>query len=368
MANADERQLAEWQAAGLYDPTHPGAPGRLELLEWVAEHGVGIDQMVAACANSQLNSLVGDLELRAVPTITLAELATRTGLSVEAVTDLRRATGFPPGRPDEPVATEREVAMFELFAVAGALFSRDELLHFVRVMASALRRIGEAASEMFLRDVEAPIQEGGRNELALAQANLAGVQLVDNVTSVFEPMFRLLLQTTTLQTRRARVGVEDYATTPLTIGFVDLSGFTARSAAATPEELLEMVVAFETAALDLVSEQGGRLIKLIGDEVMFTTITAEEGCAVAIGLLRQAEAWGVRARGGLAHGRVVASGGDVYGTTVNLASRIADTAVPGEVLVDEGVTLAAPGMAFEPAGRRQLKGFAEPVRLWALEA
>lgn len=371
---SDDVRRVEWQAAGLLDPAKPGSAERLALLEWIAAHGISTEQMVAACAIGQLNALVGDLQLRALPTLTVGDLAALTGLPVDAVLDIRRATGFPPGPLDEPVATEREVSMFQLFAAAGTFFSRDELLHFVRVMSSSLRRIADAASEMFLRDIEAPIQEGGRDELALARANLGGVQLVDNVTSVFEPMFRLLLQTTTQQTRRARAGAADYSTMPLTVGFVDLSGFTERTASASPAELLEMVVAFESTALDLVSEHGGRLIKLIGDEAMFTTVTPAEGCAVALGLLRRAAQWRVPARGGLAHGPVVTSGGDVYGSTVNLASRICDIAVPGEVLVDEAV-VSAGGRThgandehhFEPAGRRQLKGFPRPVHLWSLE-
>ncbi len=54
---------------------------------------------------------------------------------------------------------------------------------------------------------------------------------------------------------------------------------------------------------------------------------------------------------------------------VNLASRIADLAVPGEVLVTESVEGVAVGdgpLAFEPAGRRMLKGFAEPIPLWSV--
>ena len=57
----------------------------------------------------------------------------------------------------------------------------------------------------------------------------------------------------------------------------------------------------------------------------------------------------------------------MYGETVNLASRITDIAVPGEVLVNEAVVQRADSLAFLPAGRRQLKGFAEPVRLWSLD-
>lgn len=357
----------EWRAAGLYDPDAPDAAQRLELLRWIDGHGVTLAEMIEADADCQLGSVVGDLRLRRTPTLSIADVAARTGLSVEQVTDVRRATGFLPAEPETPVYTEAELEMFELFAVAATLFSGDELVHFVRVMAGSLRRIAEAATEMFLRDVEAPLQLGDRSELAVAQASLAGIELVDVVTRVFEPMFRAHLQITNAATRRARMGQDDYSTLTLAVGFVDLSGFTARSGELSPDELLQLVVAFESAAVDLVSEHGGRLIKVIGDEVMFSTIDADTACDIAVGLLDRAATWGVGARGGVARGPVVTSGGDVYGPTVNLASRIVDAAVPGEVLVNEAVTRAAPQLRFEAAGRRQLKGFAEPVRLWSLE-
>ena len=68
----------------------------------------------------------------------------------------------------------------------------------------------------------------------------------------------------------------------------------------------------------------------------------------------------------MAHGSVIARHGDYYGTVVNLAARLVDTAVPGEVLADAGVAAAVAGAAdagftVEPAGRRLLKGFADPV-------
>jgi adenylate cyclase len=63
---------------------------------------------------------------------------------------------------------------------------------------------------------------------------------------------------------------------------------------------------------------------------------------------------------------VLASGGDLYGPVVNLASRIADIAIPGEVLVDDAIADHVRGRTFEPAGRRSLKGFSQPIRLWTL--
>src|SRR6185503_14102587 len=72
---------------------------------------------------------------------------------------------------------------------------------------------------------------------------------------------------------------------------------------------------------------------------------------------------------GLAFGAVMGRGGDYYGSVVNLASRIADIAVPNEILVTRELVDAASvddALTFDPAGRRQLKGFDEPIALWSL--
>jgi class 3 adenylate cyclase len=71
-------------------------------------------------------------------------------------------------------------------------------------------------------------------------------------------------------------------------------------------------------------------------------------------------------RGGLAYGKVLPRGGDYYGTVVNLAARLVDEAVPQELLATEALADAAVGCEFEPAGRRMVKGFAEPVTVRSL--
>lgn len=365
LVDSDDRR-ALWIAAGLYDPAAPGADQRLDLLEWIAEHGVSLEQMQLACSVGQLDALVSDLSLRPGRRFTIADAAEAAGLAVELVMQVRRASGFPDPPPDEAVYTDGDVAMFETFRLANQFFSSAELLHFVRVVGGSLRRIAEAAGEMFLRDVEAGMHEAG-TELERAQANLAAIQLVEGTTAIFDPLFRAHLELSTQSTRKARVGLDDYSTVPLTIGFVDLNGFTARSGSLPADELLELVVTFEATAVDLVSEHGGRLVKLIGDEAMFSTVEPDAACSIARELIDRAGVWGSGARGGIAHGLVITSGGDIYGDTVNLASRIADIAVPGELLVNETVAQYAAHLAFEPAGRRQLKGFADPVRLWSLQ-
>jgi adenylate cyclase len=299
--------------------------------------------------------------------MTQQELSTEVGIPMDLVRTVHRSTGMPPSGDDEPVYTESDIELFRLFATASEVFSPTELGHFTRVAGNAMRRIAEAASEMFLRDVEAPLHgEDHATELEIAKANLAGIRLAHMATGIFDPLFRAHLEASTRMVRRARRGIHDFTTVPLTIGFVDLSGFTSRSASMAPDELLTLVMAFEAASIDLVAEHGGRLVKLIGDEVMFTTVDPAEACAIAEGLVHQAGNLAGGGRAGLAHGPVITSGGDVYGEIVNLAARIVDVAVPGEILVNEAVIARADGLQFEPAGRRQLKGFSEPVRLWSL--
>jgi adenylate cyclase len=65
---------------------------------------------------------------------------------------------------------------------------------------------------------------------------------------------------------------------------------------------------------------------------------------------------------------VVARQGDYYGEVVNLASRLADLAIPGEVLADDHLRRASArsSLVFEGAGRRQLKGFDQPVAVYSV--
>ncbi len=128
---------------------------------------------------------------------------------------------------------------------------------------------------------------------------------------------------------------------------------------------------FEARANDVVASRGARIVKHIGDEVMFIDADPATACDIALELvdLFGGDA-GVSPHAGVGFGPLVARGGDYYGSVVNLASRIADLAVPGEVLVTEAVENAAPEndgrFRFEPAGRRSLKGFAQPIPLWSV--
>jgi adenylate cyclase len=132
----------------------------------------------------------------------------------------------------------------------------------------------------------------------------------------------------------------------------------------TSRELGEIIDRFEESAHDIVTARDGRLVKLIGDEVMFVSVDASAACDTALTLLeRFAGDPTIAPRGALASGQLLYRGGDYYGPIVNLAARLADLAVPHELLVTREVAAQVAGetLRFEPAGKRMLKGFDEPA-------
>jgi adenylate cyclase len=168
------------------------------------------------------------------------------------------------------------------------------------------------------------------------------------------------------RSRATRVEGDSFGTARVAVGFVDLVGFTPLSLAMPTAELAAMVEDFEGRAADIVVSNGGRVVKLIGDEVMFAAIDPAAACAIALDLVDEFRSSAhVAPRAGIAYGLVIARGGDYYGPVVNLAARIADLAVPSEVLVSAEVAGLDCSFVFEPAGRRLLKGFAAPIPLYS---
>jgi adenylate cyclase len=135
------------------------------------------------------------------------------------------------------------------------------------------------------------------------------------------------------------------------------------------QELIAFVGSFEARAHEVVAAAGARVVKLIGDEVMFVATDPAAACQAGQALVEAFSGEGhVLPRGGMAYGNVVLRGGDYYGTVVNLASRLADAAVPQELLVSGDLADAATECAFEPAGRRMIKGFDDPIAVHAMVA
>ncbi|MFP5336805.1 MAG: adenylate/guanylate cyclase domain-containing protein [Actinomycetes bacterium] len=146
-----------------------------------------------------------------------------------------------------------------------------------------------------------------------------------------------------------------------TVGFADLVAFTRVVRRSTERELARLVQRFEAVTSDIVSAHGGRVVKTVGDEVLFvtTSVPSAGGIALDIADAMADDAQLPDVRVGMATGPVVARLGDVFGTTVNRASRLTGVAAPGAVLVDETTAArldAASGFEVVPQYRRALRG------------
>ncbi len=161
--------------------------------------------------------------------------------------------------------------------------------------------------------------------------------------------------------------------------FADIVGFTSLSEHRDPEEVRDLLSDYFDRCRTLIERHGGTVEKFIGDAVMAvwgTPVAREDDPerAVRTGLaLIQAVSElsdELRVRVGVLTGNAAVevgseSEGMVLGDTVNTASRLQTLAAPGTVLVDDVTRRASEAaIAYEDAGRHEVKGREQPVHAW----
>jgi len=343
-----------------------------KLRTWLRKHGATNDEIDRAQRDGTLTLLAIERQLRPVRTrYDFDAVVERSGVQPESARRLWRALGFadaPAGAvrfDDEDVEalrTLREQLFTPLFAVDENL---DGLMQQVRVVGAALARIAEVQSDRVV---------GAINEARAA--GLGDEEVAETVATAIDwPRIAALLDyTMRLQLREAlrrkltAGDPGDPGARALAVGFVDLVGYTALSQELDASELAGLVDRFVEIAYDTVAEHEGRVVKTIGDEVMF--VADDAGAAVRIALLLT-ERSAVddllpEARAGVAWGTVVALEGDYYGPVVNLARRMVELARPGSVLASAPVheeLRDRPGMRFQRLRSRRIRDIGR-VEVW----
>jgi adenylate cyclase len=259
----------------------------------------------------------------------------------ERIRRLWRALGFVDPDPDEVRFTESDVAALRLSQRLAA----DKLIG-AGVTESVARTVGQAMSRLAEAQTQI-VSEQLATDPELAR--LAETHPDELVRLVSERFARLLPELEWLiayvwrrhmlaAVQRAVAGTaRDLTNHTCAIGFCDIVGYTGAVRDMATDDLSELLGAFEGVASDIVVSHDGRVVKTLGDEVMFVITDplamAETGLALA-------EAFGndrtnvPAVRVGLAYGPTVAHGGDIFGPVVNLASRCTGIARPGTVVCD----------------------------------
>ena len=153
---------------------------------------------------------------------------------------------------------------------------------------------------------------------------------------------------------------------PPAVAFVDMSGYTRMTIERGDDQGVRSSVRLGELAETVVRRHNGRMVKLLGDGVLLRFNDACTAVEAVVELARWMVQAGLpAAHAGIHTGTVVERDGDVFGTTVNMASRIAGHAPAGTILVSEEVVAECPQYyeRFEPLGHVTIRGLADPVRL-----
>jgi len=268
------------------------------------------------------------------PTLRRADIQGLTGIDRERSLRWWRAMGFAEVADDELAFGNEDVAVLQRLRSLLDLEVIDDgdILRLARLMGASFSRLVDAQLDVIADALIA--DDDGTPTLTPVSRQALGDGSGSNVVAFIESTMNYVWRRHLLAAiaQRLNAGQHDGQ---LAVGFADLSGFSRISKGATRQEITEIVETFEAMAFDVVSTHEGRVVKLIGDEVMFVSDTVDDAVAIALELIRRLEP--VEAvppiHCGIAFGATVSVGGDVFGPTVNLASRLTGVARPNTVMV-----------------------------------
>jgi adenylate cyclase len=307
--------------------------------------------------------------------LSIETVAAETGLEVELIERVLTMMGTPVGQ--ERSLTVADAAAIRLCAeVLAAGFPLVAFLQLIRVYVQSLRRIAEAEIRLFHLYVHEPLIRDGVPELRMAEAM---GDLAAQVMPLAAPL------TEYLHNRYLRYYIEqdvvghmeaggEQSTAEMELGhvamtlcFIDLTGFTRFTEEEGDIEALDVVENFvETVEATLPRE--ATIVKTIGDEVMVVSPDAAALTEWAVAFLGRFDRR-PQPRVGIHSGDAVYRDGDYFGNSVNLAHRIVNRALAGEVLVTDRVAAllaGRPSLRLEPIGEVSLKGFPVPTALFAV--
>jgi adenylate cyclase len=281
------------------------------------------------------------------------------------------ALGFPVVSTDEELFTEADQVALRCVAelVREGVLDEPTALSLTRAFARSVDRLAGWQTQLIAEAVESEMSskqtanDGIDAESRGIPSHETATEAAKRLTMLADRLEPLLVYawrrhlSATVERMLADADPESYGMTRVrSVGFADLVNFSSLVRKMSERDLARLVQRFEAISTDVITAHGGRLIKTVGDEVLFTTVGAAPAAATALDLIDAMAEDDLlpSVRCGMARGPIVSRLGDVFGTTVNRASRLTAVAQAGSVLVD--ATLArelATLSGFELTGQRR---------------
>jgi adenylate cyclase len=306
---------------------------------------------------------------------TFDELCAETDVSLPSVQELYEAIGFAPPAGSDRIrdGDSQLVELVRRFLSVGA--EEGPTLRLLRVYADSLRRIAKAEAELYESQIEEPLRRLGRGERELLEFGARfGDQVIASLERAIVDIYHRHREHIWIEhsinhaeIAMERAGLFEKVPKPPAICFVDLTGYTRMTEERGDEFAARLASSLATLVEDLSLARGGRPIRWLGDGGMFHFKDPSAAALTGLDMVESTPRTGLPPMHiGIHTGPVIFQDGDVYGRTVNLASRIASHATAGEVLVSQETVgrSSAAGVRFEPLGAVTLKGVADPMHLY----
>ncbi len=354
------------------------AAAQARVVAQMRERGHSLEDLRRAGREGRLAfGFAGEVVSGSEEALSMAEVAEETGLEPDLVERILVILGTPTGRERNLSRADAE-ALRHCARVLAAGFPLVAFLQLVRVYVQSMRRIADAEVRLFHLYVHEPLIRDAVPELEMAaeMGELAAdiLPLAAPLTEYLHNRYlRYFVDQDVVGHMESGLGMDtaeiELGQVTVTLCFIDLTGFTRYTEEEGDIEALDVVENFvETVESTLPRE--ATIVKTIGDEVMVVSPDAAALTEWAVDFLSRFPQR-PQPRVGIHCGEAVYRDGDYFGSQVNLAHRVVDRALAGEVLVTDRVATAIAGrepLGFEPIGQVSLKGFPVPTELFVVRA
>jgi adenylate cyclase len=383
-AGVDTEYVDQLVELGILSPGEGDSfsPGDVIRARWVRNFeraGLPLDGMAEAVESGDLSFSFLDVSafdrFASVTGRTFEEVSQSTGIPFDLLVVVREAFGYAePSRQDKVREGELPVISTIEFQLSKG-FRRAAIEDWLRVYGESLRRIAETETDWYRTEVTDPLLESGlsEGEMMEAQADLGSVMspLVEqSLVAIYhgqQEHIWIRAAVGTIETALEKAGLFSRIRHPPAVSFLDLTGYTRLTEERGDQAAADLASRLRAMVRQTSLEQGGEVIKWLGDGVMSHFPDPASSVVSSLEMVERARTGSLPpARVGIHAGPVIFQEGDYFGRTVNLASRIADYASPGEVVVSQAVVEATPddGLRFDEIGPIDLKGVEGATRLY----
>jgi adenylate cyclase len=351
---------------------------RARLLHAWEAAGLSVETILALVDRGALSLMFLDGPVMATPQRldrSYEQLAADRGVPLAFLQAVHQALGFAPPDPVDR-AGEDDVTMLDIAETYRGVGAADEAtLRLLAAYADSLRRIAKAEADHYEANIERRLRATGLDEPELIDF---GTRFADRIIALLERALFMIYRR-----HRAHVwtehainhveealegsGLAERIPQPPAICFVDLAGYTQLTEEHGDEVAARVAGRLASLVNDISRSRGGRPVRWLGDGGMFHFREPRMAVLAGLDMIERAPAVNLPpAHVGIHTGPVIAQDGDVYGTTVNLAARIASYAQAGQVIVSEDTAHRSDhdDLRFRPLGAVSLKGVANPLPLY----